>query len=145
MQTTRSEEKRIAVRAEAGVTLIEIMIVLAIIALIMGFLIGPKVLRQFGSARKTTAWMMAKEYEQGYVQWAANNDGDCPDKLEDLQKYTNKKDLKDPWGQTFVMKCGDAAPADSSGGFGVMSYGPNKKDDGGSGDDIASWLPKPKD
>jgi prepilin-type N-terminal cleavage/methylation domain-containing protein len=140
---TQNEKQRMPARAESGVTLIEIMIVLAIIALIMGFLIGPKVLKSFGSAKKSTAWMMAKEFEQGYTQWASNNDGDCPEKIEDLMKYTNKKDVKDPWGQKFVMKCGDAGG--EAGGFGVMSYGPNKKDDGGSGDDIASWLGRPKD
>src|SRR5262245_47036477 len=131
-ETKQTDIQRAPARAESGVTLIEIMIVLAIIALIMGFLIGPKVLRSFGEAKKKTAWMMAKEYEQGYTQWAANNDGDCPEKIEDLLKYTNKKDTKDPWGQKFVMKCGDQAPADAAAGFGVMSYGPNKKDDGGS-------------
>jgi general secretion pathway protein G len=144
METMQKRVKRVPARAEMGVTLIEIMIVLAIIALIMGFLIGPKVIKSFGSAKKKTAWLMAKEYEQAYTQWAANNEGDCPEKLEDLIKYTNKKDLKDPWGQKFVMKCGDQVPADA-GGFGAMSYGPNKKDDGATGDDICSWLPQPKD
>jgi general secretion pathway protein G len=127
-----------AVARQAGVTLIEIMIVLAIIALIMGFLVGPRVIAYFKEAKRKTAWMMAKQYEEAYAKWEADGDnGGCPDKLEDLIKYMNKKDTKDPWGSTFVMKCGDTAPADAEAGFGVVSLGPDKKE--GTDDDIRSW------
>ncbi len=110
-----------AVRAQRGVTLIEIMIVLAIIGLIMGILVGPKVIKMFKEAKSETAWMMAKEYESAYAKWMDDNDGSCPEKIDDLLKYTNKKDLKDPWGAMYIMKCGDSAPADATNGFGVIS------------------------
>src|SRR5215470_3501547 len=128
------------VLAPRGVTLIEIMIVLAIIGLIMGVLVGPKVMNAFKEARIKTAYMTLKEYEGAYTRWVADNEGDCPEKLDDLLKYTNKKDLKDPWGSAFVMKCGADVPTDTH--FGVISLGPDKKE--GSEDDIHSWDPKPK-
>jgi prepilin-type N-terminal cleavage/methylation domain-containing protein len=129
---------RSAVEVEAGVTLIEIMIVLAIIALIMGFLVGPKVMNAFKQAKVRTAWMMAKEYEGAYAQWSADHEDPCPAQLEELAKYTNRKDLKDPFGSLFVMKCGEQAPEGASDtGFGVLSLGPDKRE--GTGDDIKSW------
>ncbi len=137
MKKTR---KRIRGVAQRGVTLIEIMIVLAIIGLIMGVLVGPKVMNAFKESRVKTAFLMLKEYEGAYTRWVADNEGDCPEKLEDLLKYTNKKDLKDPWGQSFVMKCGEGVPTDSH--FGVISLGPDKRE--GTDDDIHSWDVKPK-
>ena len=125
---------------QRGLTLLEIMIVLAIIGLIMGVLVGPKVMRSFEESRVKTAFLMLKEFEGAYTRWVADNEGDCPEKLEDLLKYTNKKDLKDPWGSSFVMKCGDQAPSET--GFGVISFGKDKKE--GSEDDIHSWDSKPK-
>ncbi|MSP16843.1 MAG: prepilin-type N-terminal cleavage/methylation domain-containing protein [Myxococcales bacterium] len=130
---------RTIVRAQSGVTLIEIMIVLAIIALIMGFLVGPRVIAYLKEARVKTAWMMSKQFEEAYGKWISDHDDTCPAALEDLAKYTNKKDIKDPWGQDFIMKCGEGAPEDSE--FGVLSRGPDKKE--GSEDDVKSWE-KPK-
>jgi general secretion pathway protein G len=134
------KKTRIRVVAQRGVTLIEIMIVLAIIGLIMGVLVGPKVMNAFKESRVKTAFLMLKEYEGAYTRWVADNEGDCPEKLEDLLKYTNKKDVKDPWGSAFVMKCGDSAPTENH--FGVVSLGPDKKE--GTEDDLHSWDPKPK-
>ena len=118
-------------------TVLEIMIVLAIIALIMGFLVGPRVIAYFKEAKRKTSWMMAKEYQNAYAKWSTDNDEACPEKLEDLAKYMNKKDNKDPWGSVFIMKCGDTAPEEVEGGFGVVSLGPDRKE--GTNDDIKSW------
>lgn len=140
MDTEVKQQTPARAAQQSGVTLIEIMIVLAIIALIMGFLVGPRVIQYFKDAKKKTAWMMAKEYTNAYAKWYDDNSsdkGECPDKIEELTKYTNKKDVKDPWGSLFVMKCGDSAPDDVDGGFGVVSWGPDKKE--GTDDDIRSW------
>ena len=127
-------------RTQSGITLHEIMNVLANIGLVMCVLVGPKVYRSFSEARIKTAFLMLKEYDQGYTRWISDNDGeDCPPKLDDLIKYTNKKDMKDPWGSQFMMKCGDA-PTENH--FGVISFGPDKKE--GTEDDIHSWDAKPK-
>jgi general secretion pathway protein G len=139
---TMDNVKEVARRGvrQAGLTLLEIMIVLAIIGLIMGVLVGPKVMRSFGEAKIKTTFLMLKEYDGAYTRWVADNEGDCPENLEALLKYTNKKDTKDAWGQQFKMVCGDTAPTESK--FGVVSHGPDKKE--GSEDDLHSWDSRPK-
>jgi len=132
------------VAKQSGLTLIEMMIVLAILAVIMGILVGPRVLASWKKSQTQTAWLEAKEFEQAYTQWMSDNEGDCPEKIDDLVKYRNKKEINDPWAHPYVMKCGDQAPEDASAGFGVYSYGPNGKDDAGDGDDLASWKTAPK-
>jgi prepilin-type N-terminal cleavage/methylation domain-containing protein len=134
MENTKTLPGRAANR-QAGVTLIEIMIVLAILALIMGFLVGPRVLNSFREARIRTANMMAQDYVSAYTQWVMNNDDTCPNSLEELRRYRNRKDDRDPWGSTFEMRCGDNAPEGVE--FGVLSPGPDKKT--GTDDDIRSW------
>ena len=125
---------------QAGMTLIEIMIVLAIIAVVMGFLVGPRVLRMFGESKVTSAQVHAGLFVQAHQEWSLNSDDDCPGNLDDLIKYMNSKDLKDPWGQTYEMVCGDDAPEGIS--FGVISKGPDKKK--GTKDDIKSWESRKK-
>lgn len=130
---------RTAARTQRGMTLLEIMIVLAIIALVMGFLVGPRVLRQFQEAKGDTAKAIAKQLAyDAYTQWDANNPGKgCPQSLEELLKYTNKNDIKDPWGSEYIMYCGDNLPPGVKGGFGVLSKGDDKQL--GTEDDIKSW------
>jgi general secretion pathway protein G len=132
--------RRAGRNAQRGVTLIEIMIVLAIIGLIMGVLVGPKVMQSFADAKIKTAFIQLKEYEGAYTRWVADNEGECPENLDALLKYTNKKDVKDSWGMPYVMKCGEGVPTDSK--FGVISFGPDKKE--GTEDDLHSWDAKPK-
>src|SRR5207247_2132887 len=97
-----SQTARTAARAQRGVTLIEIMIVLAIIGLVMGVIVGPRVIAAFGRSKIRTAWLYEKELEAAYVHWqteGADPGETCPGQLEDLIKFTsaNKKDLADPW------------------------------------------------
>ena len=49
-------------RGERGFTLVEILVVITIIGLIMGILVGPKVIKMFKEAKSETAWMMAKDW-----------------------------------------------------------------------------------
>lgn len=127
---------RLLRQGERGMTLIEIMIVLAIIALVMGFLVGPKILQQLKSARVKTASLEAKAIENLFAQWSADNpEGTCPT-VEDLKKY--RKIGNDPWGKPFVLVCGEGLPEDTD--MGVISFGPDKKQ--GTDDDIRSWEKK---
>ncbi len=131
----REVAKRLA--AQRGITLLEIMIVLAIIGLVMGVLIGPRVFKWFGQAKEDIARIQANDLaNNAFGMWQRDNpDAACPERLEDLIKYANKKDIKDPWGSLYVMKCGEGLPQDV--GFGVSSAGPDRKD--GTADDIRSW------
>ena len=137
----RRRVRRALPAAERGMTLLEIMIVLAIIALVMGFLVGPRVMEQFREGETQVGRMMVKQVaDQAYPQWSLNHPGEqCPKSLSELQKYMNnpKKEIKDPWGSELVMMCGDQAPDDVSSGFAVLSPGKDRKQ--GTEDDIKSW------
>ncbi|MFH0902636.1 MAG: type II secretion system protein GspG [Pseudomonadota bacterium] len=126
-----------AAAREAGMTLIEITIVLAIIALVMGFLVGPQVMKNFNNARVKTAAIEAKFLAfEAYARWSSDHeDESCPGSIDDLKSYSNKKVLKDPWGTKYSMVCGSNAPEGTD--FGVVSAGPDKKE--GTKDDIRSW------
>ena len=129
---------RIARRAQRGMTLLEIMIVLAILALVMGLVVGPRVMRMFGESKGDIAAATVKKYAfEAYPSWsAAHPDKSCPDKLEDLNEYMNNKDAKDPWGNQFKMLCGQNLPPGAK-GLAVMSPGEDGKE--GTADDVRSW------
>jgi general secretion pathway protein G len=128
---------RASSRLQAGMTLLEIMIVLAIIALVMGLLVGPRVLRSFQQAESETTRMLVKQFsDEAYVRWRANNPGQrCPESLSELTEYLNTSDTTDSWGNELVMRCGSNAPEGVT--FGVLSPGPDGQE--GTDDDITSW------
>ena len=130
---------RIAARSQRGMTLLEIMIVLAILALVMGLVVGPRVMRMFSKSKDDIAALTVKKYAyEAFGEWSqAHPDKACPDKLEDLTQYMDSKDVKDPWGNPYKMFCGQNMPAGAKGGIAVMSIGEDAKD--GTEDDIKSW------
>jgi type II secretory pathway pseudopilin PulG len=118
-------------------TLLEIMIVLAIIAVVMGFLVGPRVMRMFQDSKTDTTTMLVKQIaNQAYPEWTMATSKSCPDSLKDLEKYRNSKTTKDGWGNELIMLCGDNAPEGAM-GLAVLSKGPDGKQ--GTKDDIKSW------
>ena len=129
---------RIARASQRGMTLLEIMIVLAILALVMGLVVGPRVMKMFGESKVDIARATVKKYAfEAYPSWAAAHpDKSCPDRLEDLNEYMNNKDAKDPWNGQYKMLCGQQLPAGAK-GLAVMSPGEDGKD--GTTDDIKSW------
>jgi prepilin-type N-terminal cleavage/methylation domain-containing protein len=126
-------------RAQRGMTLLEIMIVLAILALVMGLVVGPRVMRMFGKSKVDIAQLTVKKYAfEAFGEWSqAHPDKACPDKLEDLTQYMDSKDVKDPWGTPYKMFCGQNMPAGAKGGLAVMSAGEDTKE--GTEDDVKSW------
>ncbi len=136
----RLQQKRAARRRrQRGITLLEILIVLAIIGLVMALLVGPAVMKAFGSSKTKVARIAVRKFAyEAYPQWSTQHKG-CPASLQDLTPFMNSDDIKDPWGNPYVMQCGDSAPAGAK-GFAVISYGEDGKP-GGSGDaaDINSW------
>jgi general secretion pathway protein G len=129
---------RLRRRNKRGMTLLEIMIVLAILALVMGLVVGPRVMRMFGKSKVDIAQLTAKKYaDEAYPSWStANPSKQCPDKLEDLNEFMNSKDIKDPWGNPYKMLCGQSAPAGVK-GMGIQSNGEDGKE--GTSDDVKSW------
>ena len=96
--------------AKRGFTLIEILIVLALIGLVaalsMGGLSGI-----FGESKEQIAENWVNGVGQTYVERYTLRHGELPAKLEDLLKDDSKKepiakekDLKDPWGKQYQYK-----------------------------------------
>jgi general secretion pathway protein G len=64
MPKVNSQNSMRVSRAVAGFTLVELLVVLAIIALLAG-LVGPRVLNQLGGAKSKTALVQIRDLEQG--------------------------------------------------------------------------------
>lgn len=116
-------------RALRGVTLLEVLIVVAIIAMVAGG-VAFFALPRFRESQIKTAETGARVIRQATQSWqASNNETNCPtmsqlvqDKQLDPGANTN-----DPWGQAYVLTCAD-------GDVSVTSYGPDKQK--GTKDDI---------
>ena len=130
--------RRTSRSGQRGMTLLEIMIVLAILALVMGLVVGPRVMKMFSSSKGDIARATVTKFaHEAYPSWAqANPSKACPDKIEDLSEFMNSKDIKDPWGTPYKMMCGQNAPAGVK-GLAVMSAGEDQKE--GTADDVKSW------
>ena len=120
-------------RKARGVTLFEVLIVVAILAMVAGG-VAVFALPRFQDSQKKTAEAGARTIRMAVQQWqAANNETSCPtisqliqDKQLDTGQTTN-----DPWGQAYSLNCTDDEVT-------VMSNGPDKKK--GGKDDIS--VPK---
>ena len=118
-------------RRRRGVTLVEVLIVVAIMALIAGgvsFMILPK----YRQAQIDTAHTTAKTIRQAATLWRGLKGGadECPtvSLLIEEKEIDPSSTTEDPWGQPFVISC---TPDDVT----VASPGPDGKD--GTKDDIA--------
>ncbi len=118
--------------AEGGFTLLEVMIVLAIIGLIVGG-VGVQLFKSYKKAQVQTAKINITEIANATTQYMIENSNACPQTIDDLVAKGNlKKKIKDPWNNEFVFKC----PGQSDGAD-VLSFGPDKQE--GTADDIKSW------
>jgi general secretion pathway protein G len=119
---------------ERGMTLIEIMVVVAIIGMLMGT-VGVYAFGRFEKAKITDTKMVIKNVEAAMVHYQTENTDSCPKSIMDL--VTQKimpKEPKDAWGESLIFKCpGDKNPD----GADIVSKGKDKQE--GTADDIKSW------
>jgi general secretion pathway protein G len=137
MTNFRSQRTALATTARAaaaGFTLLEVMVVLAIIGLIAGG-IGVTVFNQFKKGQVKIAKTTVGEISGAVQQYMMENNSECPKGMDDLVAKKNmKKAIKDPWGRDFLIKCPGTNDTD---GADVSSSGPDKQE--GTADDIKSW------
>jgi len=117
-----------------GFTLLEIMIVLAIMGLIVTG-VSIKVFSQLKKAKISTAKIGVKKIVDASGRFMAGPGSGCPKGIEELiaQGELSKGDAKDPWGTAYTYKCPGTQDAD---GVDVVSLGPDKVE---SNDDVRSW------
>ena len=128
--------------AHRGLTMLEIMIVIAILGLVMGLVIVPQVMGMFADSKIKLAKLGVDQYAfKDYPQWAlAHNDKACPDSLLEVAQHMGKaeEDTKDPFGMPYKFFCGPGnLPAGIKNGIAVMSFGEDKTEN--TPDDIKSW------
>ena len=134
-------------RQQAGFTLMELLVVLAILGLLMS-LVGPQVLNQLGGAKTKTAGIQIKDLEQALEMYKLDV-GRFPSTSEGLSALVNKPGnasgwngpyLKsdvpmDPWNREYHYKYpGEKGEVD------IYSYGANGSP-GGEGEDadVGNW------
>ena len=132
----RSYRNRLRTRrgTASGMTLIEIMVVVAIISMLMGT-VAVGAFSQLEKSKVKNARMVIKAVEQALVAYQTDNTDSCPKQLVDLytQKYLTKEP-KDPWGEPLVFKCPGEHNKD---GADLVSKGKDKQE--GTADDVKSW------
>jgi general secretion pathway protein G len=120
-----------AARSQLGMTLIEIMVVVAILGLLAGaFTVA--YFKYFRESKKKIAVQAIESVEQAVQLYMLENNGECPTDLADLRKEKYlKRSPKDPWGEDFVFKCPGEQNTE---GADIFSKGPDKQE--GTDDDI---------
>ena len=123
-----------------GMTLIEILVVLAIIGLIVGG-VSVVAFNAFGESKVKQGYNDVINVQKACEQFMLQKNDKCPKSLEDLRAAgVVSRVQKDPWGQDFIITC----PGEHGSAVDVQSFGPDKK--AGGGDDIVSWeSPKEKE
>ncbi|EDM81068.1 general secretion pathway protein G [Plesiocystis pacifica SIR-1] len=120
-----------AARGTRGMTLIEILVVLAIIGLIMG---GVAVVASnaLGDAKVKTAQKDISNLETSVEMYQIQKNK-CPKSVQDLKAAgIIKKVTKDPWGGEYTIKCpGEHGSVD------IFSAGEDQQE--GNEDDVVSW------
>jgi general secretion pathway protein G len=130
-----SSSARLRSLRQGGFSLIEILIVVALIAVIVGFATN----QIFGGQDKAKANLAKAQIQTlvGKIEQYQLDNGGAPTSLEDLVRqpsgsrtwlgpYAKESDLKDPWGRAFQYQTGGDT------GFEIVSLGKDGKAGGDS-------------
>ena len=115
--------------ARRGVTLIEILIVLAIVGLIAGG-VAVVAVPKYQEAQKKQAQIDARTIHPAAEKYRVDHTGEgCPtvELLRDKNELSKSSKITDPWDSPYKILCGDEDVT-------VLSLGPDKKE--GTADDI---------
>jgi len=149
--------KQSAVVVRAGFTLLELLIVLAIILVIAAMVVPNLIGQQQGAMEKTTKATIETIKKNPVGSWAAEHDGTYfkGNGNEAWQAMINPGTYKgrklrplieepplDAWGQVLQYEWTGDGHSKKQGALtpAIWSIGANGQDEGGSGDDLNSWT-----
>jgi general secretion pathway protein G len=117
--------KRVLAR---GVTLIEILIVLAIVGLIAGG-VAVVAIPKYAESQKNQAKIDARTIHPVAEKYKVDHPGQCPtvEQLRAEKELSAASKITDPWDTPYAIRCQDEE-------IYIMSFGPDKKE--GTQDDI---------
>ena len=134
--------KQTRLKAQLGFTLVELLVVLAILGMLAA-LVGPQVLNQLGGAKSKSAGIQIRDFEQALELYKLDV-GRFPRSEEGLDAlvrapsgakgwngpYLKKDELpEDPWGNAYSYRY-----PGKNGGLEIVSFGADGKP-GGQGED----------
>lgn len=119
-------------RSEDGFTLIEIMVVLAILRILAATL-GRAVVSRFEEGRRKSTVMQLREVSVSVLHHLIER-GSCPTIDELVASKQLRRVPVDPWATKLDVRCPGSKDPD---GIDVVSAGPDRSM--GTGDDLASW------
>jgi general secretion pathway protein G len=132
-------------KSQRGMTLLEIMIVIAILGLLV-VIVVPRVVGALSSSKTDLMKIQVdKIATDWYNRWQLKTNEACPKDLLEVARAVSASpdDVKDAWDSDFKFMCGSEAGLPNGLTFGVYSLGEDKKE--GTADDIKSWEKKKKD
>jgi len=138
-------------RSRSAFTLLELLIVLAIIGVIAAMVVPKFLAQQKGALLKITRATI-QTVEKASEYYAVDHDGECPTGSQEaitmLLKPTDKdgkpmkayidKAPKDAWDQALHYEYPNTKAPDSDKPA-IWSNGPNRQNENGEGDDINNW------
>ena len=142
---------RPARRSRSAFTLLELLIVLAIIGVIAAMVVPKFLAQQKGALLKITRTTVLT-VEKASEYYAVDHDGECPtgsqEAIKMLLKPTDKdgkamkgyldKEPRDAWDQPLQYEYPNTKAPDSDKPA-IWSLGPNHQNENGEGDDINNW------
>ena len=141
IQTKREQRRR-------GFTLLEVLLVLAILGIIAAMVV-PKLIGQQQGAMINTTKISISGLEDALKLYTVAHEGSYPETLEELLAPKDRDDNPlppnidkiplDAWGNPFSYRVDPDPNIQTLMVTRIWSWGPDRQDDDGSGDDINNW------